>query len=112
VTIESLPDAQKKARDDARNRGLVALVGTLAACVIAFLVMRGCIDGPPAEACKTNGDCDGLLGVECLRAPTSTYCTHRCEKNEDCDPGFHCDSPPWEKGATRALCLKDIPPAK
>ncbi len=102
---------QRELLFQARVRGLFAVGGTLVFAVAAFAALRTCSgDLPGDSACKTAHDCEGVFGVECLRAPTSTYCTHSCNRNEDCDNGFHCESPPWEKNATRTLCLKDIAP--
>lgn len=107
-------EAQRELLFQARKRALFALGGTFIVAAIALMFVRTCNgDVPSSDACKTNRDCDGIVGVECLRAPTATYCTHACDRNEDCDKGFHCESPPWEKNTTRLLCLKDIaPPTK
>jgi hypothetical protein len=106
-------DARREQLFQARKRGIIALVVTVMIGVAAFLLYRGTVDLPGTRDCKTTSECEGLIGVECLHAPTSTYCTHSCNRNEDCDQGMHCESPPWEKNTTRALCLKDIaPPAK
>jgi hypothetical protein len=107
-------DAHRKLLFQARVRGLLAVGGTLVFAFVAFASLRWCAGELPGDdACKTPSDCEGVLGVECLHAPTSTYCTHSCNRNEDCANGFHCESPPWEKGTTRLLCLKNIaPPTK
>lgn len=107
-------DAQHDLLVRARTRGAIALGATLLVGVIGIVSLHKCFDDgmPSTRACQVNDDCSGI-GVECLHAPTSTYCTHSCDRNEDCDPGFHCESPPWEKNTTRLLCLKDIaPPSK
>ncbi len=96
---------------------MIALAVTALVCVVTFFLSRGTVDLPGGRECKTTSDCDGVIGVECLHAPTSTYCTHSCVRNEDCDEGFHCESPPWEKNmtegthaTTRDLCLKNVAP--
>ncbi|MEO7109930.1 MAG: hypothetical protein ABI183_05795 [Polyangiaceae bacterium] len=103
-------DAQRALLFHARKRGLFTLGGTIVVAVLGVTLFHWCTAGnvPNERTCKVNGDCDGVLGVECLHAPTSTYCTHSCNRNEDCDQGFHCESPPWETNTTRLLCLKDI----
>ncbi len=103
-------DAQRELLFQARKRALFALGGTIVVAIGAIAYVRTCDDIGSSGACQTAHDCDGLLGVECLHAPTATYCTHSCSRNDDCDKGFHCESPPWEKNATRLLCLKDIAP--
>jgi hypothetical protein len=106
-------DAQREALFQARKRAVFAFGGTVLVVIAAIAYVRTCDVVPSSGVCKTSKDCDGLVGVECLRAPTATYCTHSCNRNEDCDTGFHCESPPWEKNTTRLLCLKDIaPPTK
>jgi hypothetical protein len=107
-------DAQRELLFHARKRGLFALGITLLVGIVAITSIHNCVDDvATARTCSVNRDCDGVIGVECLHAPTSTYCTHSCDRNEDCDNGFHCESPPWEKNTTRLLCLKNIaPPSK
>jgi hypothetical protein len=106
-------DTQREALFQARKRAVLTLGGTIVVAIAAIAYARTCDEIASSDSCKTAKDCDGILGVECLHAPTATYCTHTCDRNEDCDKGFHCESPPWEKNTTRLLCLKDIaPPTK
>jgi hypothetical protein len=112
ITADEAADAEREKLLQARKRGLFALGGTLVVCLLVVAYVRSCGDLLGARSCKSSSDCEGFLGVECLHAPTGGYCTHTCNRNEDCEPSFHCDVPPWEQGATRPLCLRDIPPAK
>lgn len=94
----------------ARLRAVATLVGTLIVGGGIYFFLRSQDQAPPG-ACTTSSQCTGLNG-ECLHAPTGAYCTHACVRNEDCDPGMHCDVPPWEKERdARALCIHDTKPA-
>jgi hypothetical protein len=112
VTEASGAETQRDDLFRARRRGLVALAGTLALVVAIFVLFRGTLELSESKNCSASSDCDGFLGVECLHAPAGNYCTHSCNRNEDCDKTFHCDSPPWEHDATHLVCLRGAPPAK
>ncbi|MGH7282763.1 MAG: hypothetical protein ACRELY_14655 [Polyangiaceae bacterium] len=103
-TTPEAPSRESQLRA-ARLRGLAAIVVTFALAGVVYSLFRSSF-GLPAGACTSSSECGGL-GSECLHAPTGAYCTHSCNHAADCDPGTHCDVPPWEKNATRTLCIHD-----
>jgi hypothetical protein len=110
-TPEETAASQSDLLFQARRRGLIALAATALIGVVVFFSFHGTGDLVDTGGCKVTSECEGMIGVECLHAPTGNYCTHSCNRNEDCDPSFHCESPPWEKETTRLVCLRSVPPA-
>jgi hypothetical protein len=104
-------EAQREQLFQARRRGIVAFAVTALIAGGIFLAVHVTGDLAGSSECKVARDCDGMLG-ECLHAPTGNYCTHSCSNDEDCYPKFRCDSPSWEKGTTRLVCLRQVVPGK
>ena len=106
MTETAEPPSRESQLRAARLRALATIGVMVILGASGYFLCRSSF-GISGGACRTASDCDDLGGV-CLHAPTGAYCTRSCNHDEDCDPGTHCEIPPWEKEKTTdAFCLHD-----